>query len=281
MFEQCPNGCNDFTLFSCELDTDNNAIIYSCAGCDWIEVEHNPFYISAWVVSVNQALAPIDIVQSLLTNKDVVEFLRPRLVGVSFLANRDSSAWKFTVGSNEYLQGEVDIAYQTYLRQMIVLAATYIELILKDFYDSFFTARPLYLIDLLAENDAFVKKAMNVVTFEKVMSGDAREEMVNHAFNSMQRADHWRILRYLADRTPIRLDRKLLFERLKALMSQRDDIAHNSLYDPFVNRELDVQQVYEDFRLVIDLLCVLEKIAEKNNIPYWKEFDCSAGEFIE
>ena len=280
MYEQCPNGCDDFMLFSRDLDTENNAIINSCAVCDWIEVEHNPFYVSAWVVSVNQALAPIDIVQSLLTNKDVVGFLRPRLAGVSFLANRDSSAWEFTVGSDEYLRGEVDIAYQTYLRQMIVLAATYIELILKDFFDSFFTASPQYLIDLLGKNDAFVKKAMNAVTFDNIMKGDARDAMVNHAFNSMQRGDRWRILEYLADHTPIRLDLKLLFNGLKSLITQRDDIAHNSLYDPFDNSGLDVQQVYEDFKLVINLLCVLEEIAKKNDIPYWKEFECNFNEII-
>lgn len=281
MYEQCPNGCDDFMLFSCELDDENDAIIYHCAVCDWIEVEHNPFYVSAWVVSVNQAVASIDIVQSLLANKDIVQFLRPRLAGVSFLSNRDSSAWKFTVGSDSYLQGEVDTVYQIYLRQMIVLAATYIELILKDFFESFFAARPLYLVELLAKNDAFVQKAMNAVTFGKVMSGDAKEAMVNHAFSSMQRADHWRIIRYLADRTPVRLDRKLLFEGLKSLMTQRDDIAHNSLYNPFDDDGLGVQQVYDDFKLVVNLLCVLERVAEHNNIPYWKEFDCKFNEFVE
>lgn len=280
MYEKCPHGCDGFTTFSRELDTENNAIIYSCTVCDWMEVEYNPFYVSAWIVSVNQALAPIDIVQSLLTNQDIVGYLRPRLTGVSYLNDRSSSAWEFTVGSDSYLKGEIETAYQTYLRQMIVLAATYIELILKDFFDSFCKAKPSYLIELLAQNDSFIKKVMNVVTFDKIMSGDAKEAMINHAFNSMQRADRWRIVKHLAERAPIQIDREVLFEELKSLITQRDNIAHNSLYNPFDNSGFDVQQVYNYFRLIINLLCVLEKIAEQNGIPYWKDFDCKFNEFI-
>ncbi len=279
MYEQCPNGCDNFWSL-CELDTENNAIVYNCPVCDWSEIEYNPFYVSAWLVGVNQALVPIDIVQSLLTNEDTVRFLRPRLTGVSFLNNRDSSAWKFTVGSDVYLQGEVDAAHQTYLRQMIVLAATYTELILKDFFDSFFVAKPSYLIELLAKNDAFVEKAMNAVTFEKIMSCNAKEAMIDHAFKSMRRADRWRIVKYLAERAPITLDRELLFEGLKSLVSQRDNIAHNSLYNPFDNNKFDVQGIYDNFKLIINLLCILEIIAEQNSIPYWKEFDYKFNEFI-
>ena len=43
MYEQCPNGCESFMLFRCELDADNNAVIYECTVCEWKEVEHNPF----------------------------------------------------------------------------------------------------------------------------------------------------------------------------------------------------------------------------------------------
>lgn len=280
MYEQCPNGCDNFMLFSCELDDENDAIVYRCAVCDWEKVEHNPFYVSAWIVSVNQAVATIDIVQSLLTNENVVEFLRPRLKGKSFLSNYDSSAWEFTVGSDNYLRGEVNTAYQTYLRQMIVLAATYTELILKDFFSSFFTAKPLYLIKLLAKEDAFRKRIVSEVSFEKIMSGEAKETMIKHAFNSMQRGDSWRIVEQLAKQAPITLDRKLLFDGLKSLVTQRDDIAHNSLYSPFDDSEIDSQKIYNCFKLVINLLCILEKIAEKNNIPCWKEFECKFDEFI-
>ncbi len=280
MYEQCPNGCGDFMLFSCELDTENSAMIYRCSVCDWEEIERNPFYVSAWIVSINQAVATIDIVQSLLTNGDVVEFLRPRLKGKSFLSNRDNSAWEFTVGSDNYLSGEVDTAYQTYLRQMIVLAATYTELILKDFFDSFFAAKPSYLIELLAKKDTFRKRIVNEVSFEKIMSGEAKETMINHAFNSMQRGDSWRIVGYLAKQAPITINHKLLFDRLKSLTAQRDDIVHNSLYNPFDDNRIDVRKVYDDFKLIINLLCILEKIAEKSDIPYWKEFDCNFDKFI-
>lgn len=282
MYEQCPNGCDDFMSFSCEPDAENDRVVYRCYVCDWGKIESNPFYVSAWIVDVNQAVATIDIVQSLMTNQSVVKFLRPRLKGNSFLSNRDSSAWDFTAGSDGYLLGEVNIAFQTYLRQMIVLAATYTELILKDFFDSFFTAKPSDLINLLdITNKSFRKKIVSEVSFEKIMSGDAKESMIIHAFNSMKREDRWRVIRHLAKRAPITVDRKNLFDRLQALTSLRDDIVHNSLYEPLGDNEIDVQKVYDDFKLIINLLCALEKIVEKNGIPYWKEFECKFDEFVK
>lgn len=281
MYEQCPNGCNDFLSFSCELDAENDRVLYRCYVCDWEKMESNPFYVSAWIVSVNQAVATIDIIQSLMTDDSMTEFLRPRLKGDSFLSNRDSYAWKFTVGSDRYLLGEVNIAFQTYLRQMVVLAATYAELILKDFFDSFFTARPSYLTDLLAKNDSFRNRIVSEVSFDKIMNGDAKETMINHAYNSMRREDSWRVIKDLAKRSPIKLDRDRLFYGLKALTELRDDIVHNSLYESSGENEMNVQKVYDDFKLIINLLCILEKVAAKHEIPYWKEFECEIDELVK
>ena len=112
MYEECPNGCDGFMLFRRNLDAEQNAVIYECLVCEWKKIEYNPFYITAWAVRIEQTIAVIDIVQSLLAHNDTVDFLRPRLKGKSFLSKRDNS-WQFTVGNDEYLQGEIDIANQT------------------------------------------------------------------------------------------------------------------------------------------------------------------------
>jgi hypothetical protein len=225
-------------------------------------------------------VAAIDIFHSLFSNDDVVEFLRPRLKWKSFLSNRQSSAWEFTVGSDSYMHGEIGNAYQTYLRQMIVLAATYTELILKDFFNSFFTTKPTDLIELLALNCSFRKRIVSEVSFEKIMVGEAKETMMKHAFNTMQRADSWRIVKHLAKQAHITLDHNKLFDALKTLISQRDEIVHNSVYNPFDGKDIETQKIYDCFKLILSLLFVLEKIADKNNIPFWKDFDFNSDEFI-
>ncbi len=276
MYEKCPNDCDSVEMFSVYVDTDNNAIIYECAICDWVEVESDPFYLSAWIINVNQALAPIDIFQSLLTNKNVVRFLRPKLKGKSYLS-RQSSAWEFTVGSDTYLQGEVDIAYQTYLNQMIVLAATYIEVILKDFFRVFSQANPSLLIGELAKNKNFKKKAINVITFDNVMEGEAKEALIKHFFALSGQKEYLKIVKHLAQHAPINsLNLNQVFDRLHKLIKQRNDIVHD---DVIHNDVLDAQQIYNNFSLIIHLLYILEMIAAKNDIYYWKEFEYELDSF--
>jgi hypothetical protein len=105
-------------------------MIFLCENCGWQKIEENYFYLTAWSVEIRQALAPVDVLQSLLTDTEIAKFLRPRLRGVSHLSN-------FTDASDKYLFWEISIAHQVYLRQMIVLATMYVELILEDFSDVF------------------------------------------------------------------------------------------------------------------------------------------------
>jgi hypothetical protein len=122
-------NCPDCDFSSVDLTVEDGKMIYFCENCGWQKIEENYFYLTAWNVEIRQALAPIDILQSLLTDIDIAKFLRPRLKGLSHLSN-------FKDASDEYLFGEIKIAQQVYLKQMIVLATTYVELLLKDFSDA-------------------------------------------------------------------------------------------------------------------------------------------------
>jgi len=127
----CPD-CNTSPLIDTEED---GQMIFSCENCGWQRIEKNFFYLAGWEVQIRQALAPIDILESLLTNKDTSKFLKPRLKGVSHLTN-------YEIKTDEYLFGEINIAFQIYLKQMIVLAITYVEQILKDFFKCLFISTP-------------------------------------------------------------------------------------------------------------------------------------------
>jgi len=158
---------------------------------------------------------------------------------------------------------------------MTILAATYIELILKDFFDSFFTTKPFELLKLLAENDSAQKRILGAVSIQKILDNTARDAMAEHAFNTMQNEDMWGIIRKLAKRTPIKSDWKLLFHELHSLITQRNSIVHNTLPDDSDKNQADIQKIYNYYDLLIKFLIVLEQIAQKNNIPYWKDLEYS------
>ena len=126
------------------IAVEDGEMIFSCEKCGWQKIERNYFYLTAWHIEIRQAIAPIDILQSLLTDEQIVEFLRPRLNGISHLSS-------YTDASDEYVFREVRSAHQVYLKQMIVLATTYAELILKDFYHCLFIAHPQRMNRFLVE----------------------------------------------------------------------------------------------------------------------------------
>jgi hypothetical protein len=168
----CPNcGFNPL-----DLTVEDGQMIFLCENCGWQKIEENYFYLTGWSVKIRQALAPVDVLHSLLTDTDIAKFLRPRLKGVSYLSN-------FKDASDEYLFEEIGIAHQVYLRQMIVLATTYVELILKDFFRCLFIAHPLrmnkylssegkgkWLIDLTEVINATSRKGLLLSLAERAAS---------------------------------------------------------------------------------------------------------------
>lgn len=104
MYETCPECGHQHLAVTLE---DDGTILYDCGNCDWYFPGPEPFHLGAWSVQIQQALAPIDILQSLLTDPDSVSFLRPRLRGVSYLARmRSTDDWV----SDEYFHGEMEVA---------------------------------------------------------------------------------------------------------------------------------------------------------------------------
>jgi hypothetical protein len=257
MYEVCPNCGHDFL----DRTIEDNEVIYSCESCDWYKIEKDPFLPGVWSVKIHQALAPIDILQSLLTTPDITGFLRPRLKGVSYLGN-PGSARQFTVDSDQYLLGEIEIAYQVYLKQMIVLAATYVELILKDFFLSFFVAKPAQMNKVLASSGK--EKAM--VSLNEILNTGSKEELVmklaERAALIKGSGEPDKILKTLISECKIKLERPLI-DDLRSLKEQRNRIVHEE-----TDEQVDIKQVLNSFGLLLYFLYVLVKVADIYGVPY-------------
>lgn len=218
------------------------------------------FDLSAWNVEIRQALAPIDILQALLTDEHIVEFLKPRLKGVSHLSN-------YPEASDEYLFEEVGIAHQVYLRQMIVLATTYMELILKDFFYCLFIAQPLRMNVYLSPEGN--RKAM--VALNEILNTDSKEQLViNLAEQAASVAVGPRfdkVVHKIIKECKFQLDRPFV-EDLRVLNELRNQIVHEDK----IKAEVSIEQVHDSIGLLLYLLYVLGQSADKYQMPYLDEF---------
>ena len=204
----------------------------------------------------------IDILQSLLTDKHVVEFLRPRLKGISYLGNYSDAS----DASDEYLFGEVGIAHQVYLKQMIVLATTYVELILKDFFLCLFIAQPPRMNFYLSPEG----KGKATVSLNEILNTTSKEELI---LNLAEQATAVavgpkfdKIVEKIIKECKLELDGNFL-ENLRALNELRNRIVHEGRTEEVVH----IQQVHNNFGLLLYLVYVLGQSAKEYQIPYWDE----------
>lgn len=251
----CPNcGFNPV-----DLTVENGEMTFLCEDCGWQKIEENYFYLAGWEVEIRQALAPIDILQSLLTDTDTVKFLRARIKGLSYLSN-------YKDASDEYLFGDIKIAHQVYLRQMIVLATTYVELILKDFFRCQFIAHPLRMNSYLAPEG----KGKAEIALNELIAATSREELLSslaeRAASTAVGPKFDKVVETIIKESKLKLDRPVV-DDLRKLNELRNRIIHQGAPE-----EIDIQQVHNSFGLLIYLVYVLAQAAEVYRIPYLDEF---------
>ncbi|GEM_PF-4224554 len=259
MREEVKRNCPDCNFTPLDLTVEDGEMRFFCENCGWQKIEEKYFYLTGWNVEIRQALTPVDILQSLLTDVDVAKFLRPRLKGVSYLSN-------FNDRSDEYLFGEIKIAYQVYLKQMIVLATTYVELILKDFFECLLTAHPQRMnIYLSSEGTG---KAM--ITLNEVINEISKETLMlrltERAASIAVGPKFDKVVEAIIKECKLELHRPLV-EDLRTLNELRNRIVHEN-----TREEINIQQVHNNFGLLIYLLFILGQTAKKYRIPYWDEF---------
>ena len=142
----------------------------SCSECFWGRIERHPFNLGSWYVTIRRALAPLDILQSLLADSDITDILRPRLKGVSHLSHPIPN---FET-SDEYLRGEIEIANSVFLAQMIILAITYSELILKDYFEALFIAKPKQMNPYLSSDG----KGKATIDLNEFLEADSKDTLI-------------------------------------------------------------------------------------------------------
>jgi hypothetical protein len=229
-----------------------------CENCGYQKIEENYFYLTGWEVDIRQALAPVDILHSLMTNSDIVSFIKPRLSGVSYLCDCKDF-------SDEYFVGEISIAHQVYLRQMIVLATTYVELILKDFFRCLYTAQPQRMNKCFqnegrGKGKVALNEVINAVSKEELMSA-----LTERAAGIAVGPKFDKIIESIIKDCKLSLDRPLI-EDLRRLNELRNRIIHQG-----TREEIDIEQVHNNFGLLLYLTYVLGQAAAAYRIPYLDE----------
>lgn len=255
IYVECPKCQDKYNLL--RTDGDNEQQLYSCESCGWEKTVVRPFHIGGWSVQLRQALAPLDVLQSLFTDQDVVKFLRPRLRGISHLS---SAIPNFDLG-DKYYQGEVDTAYQVYLNQMLVLAVTYAELIVKDFYYCSFLDQPKAINEILTIEGE--RKA--TVTLGEVIDADSTYElldmMAERAAAKMSKGKINDVVSKLIRDCKVACGHPIA-EELRLLNERRNQIVHEGKLD-----DVEINDVENSYRQVTYLLYVLGEAAIKRNLP--------------
>lgn len=250
----CPNCQFNFL----DIIVEDGEMIFSCEDCGWQKRERHYFHITAWCVEIHQALAPIDILQSLLTDTHIVEVLKPRLNGVPYLS-------RFPESSNEYLLGEITAAQQVYMRQMLVLATTYVELILKDFFLCLYIAQPLRMNSPLSPEG----KGKATVFLNDVLTADSKDTLVmnlaERAASAAVGPKFDKVVEKIIRECKLKLDSSFI-DDLRELNERRNQIIHEGK-----SEEVRLQQAHNAFGLLLYLVYVLGRAAKEYRIPYRDE----------
>jgi hypothetical protein len=246
LYDKCPECGHEGVADTLE----DEGVLYQCQSCDWMTVATSPFCPGAWDVQIRRALALIDILQSMLDNKDAVSFLKLRLEGVSHLTNYQ--AWSLSDSANdEYLRGEMDIARDVYLRQMIVLAATYVELILTDFLRCVYLTEPQRMNQVLPPHG----KSHASVALTEIIQSDCKEELLANLADRAARhkgdGEPDKIVRQLVKDCHLKLHLPLV-DDLKNLKELRNRIVHDD-----TEETVTFQEVHSTYGMIVYLLYIL------------------------
>ncbi len=204
-------------------------------------------------MTIRQALAPFDILQTLLTDKSIVTFLKPRLKGISHLSEPTLG---FESG-NEYYQREVEAANAVYLCQLVVIAVTYAELIIKDFFYCLFLVHPQRMNQFLTLDG----ESKGKIKFNEVLQAESKETLIESlAERVAARAASTKIDKIVAKlvKESAITPQLPLIDDLKELNELRNVIVHEGK-----NNDVTAEQVIAGFGLVSYLLYILGEIAIK------------------
>jgi hypothetical protein len=161
------------------------------------------------------------------------------------------------------INDDISWAHLLYSSQMIVLAATHLESMLDEFFQTAFLSRPQRMTEFL-QGEGEKQLEWNVSLKEVIASASVPEllgRIANRAVANANSGSAAKVLRRVERITKYSLPRHLV-DRVVALSTLRNEVVHNMKIF-----EISRDEVVSHFHMLIDLLKELGNAAEHAKIP--------------
>jgi len=268
-YSKCPNCNYDFSFYKdWDVNKEFDTIIYHCENCDWEEFKKYSYYFfpDGWWVTVKQLEAPVDLLNILVSNKNVLQTLKPYLKkGKSHLSIEPFPNY---YDNDEYLNGELGITKDILWGQLVILVSTYGEIILGDFFKCMFLNKPATMKRYLNNE----KGKESLASLEKILNSDSTdislESLVEETLKKVNLSRYDEKIEKLLNEASIEIEGevKSKLESLTLLRIERNNFAHEAK-----GMKIKVEQIYNWINDLAFMIKILAGIATRLDIPYFDE----------
>jgi uncharacterized protein (UPF0147 family) len=222
------------------------------------------FRAGQWLAEVVDSLGSYRIIHNFITSKEALAaFLGSQQVMVGseegMVVSKNTDAIKFF---HESISHDIESAGKFYNAQMVVLASTYIELILNDFFLVFFDHFPERMYEFLYAQEKEEQKG--AVSLKEIIKVDSMPELINklaeQATANLLKGGFTAQLNNLAKiiKTEVTADLK---GQLNGLIGRRNRIVHEASKEEVVEKDVEVA-----LDVCSNLIRYLAEVSDKNNI---------------
>ncbi len=237
------------------------------------------FNAGKWVAEVISSLGSYNALQNFITHEETVEFHISKLTVQRLSVIDDNLINEIESLNTDPLlkNNQINLireANQIYQKQIIVLIAYYIEVIILDFLQCVFIVHPTRIYDYLKDDE---KGVNGKVDLKEILEADTKDSLITSlsakAANIATRGKFKTALNNLEKISKQKLDSKLS-KKLISLVEHRNRIVHE-----LADVDMTNQEVLEGFDCLTDLISNLGTIAESNGVhvnsphipTFWEE----------
>jgi len=229
------------------------------------------FDISKWQLETVQIIGAYQALERLLSSSDSLQYHISRLPFLSWDKDGNTGSGVFTQLPEEHQAGFSDLLFtsfesarEVYNRQMVVLAATYTEVISDDFLYCLFISYPERMYDYIDEDQSKFNKGK--VDLKDILKESSKESLIRalarRSTSIAMRGKFSKVAKVIENVSKCRLDSTLV-RNLSEVVEQRNRIVHEAVKD-----EITSERVHEAFDLIEQFLKFLGKIAHQIGIPF-------------
>jgi hypothetical protein len=222
------------------------------------------FDLATWVMRVRMALGSFQELDELITNAEIRKHHLDRKYPLG-----DRPPRKGLISGPQLVraatEGSLDSAHATYRRQMIVVAASYFEAIVSDFFRQLFLRHPQQMHSAIRpDSDA----AKGMVLLREILDADSKEMLFDRLAETcsarLSSLPVQKIRKRLAEISTIGFESKLE-NRLESLLNHRHRVVHEN--DKNAVPAQDVQLAFETIERCTERLAQIA--AEKDVGVRW------------